>query len=74
MDRLKLLRRLVKVFDILVLASLTGVVTCLFLLIWRFNWTSVKVLVTCGGVLIVSEVLSRVFKEIYIELTDGTKN
>ena len=74
MDRLKLLRRLVKVFDILVLASLTGVVTCLFLLIWRFNWTSVKVLVTCGVVLIVSEVLSRVFKEIYIELTDGTKN
>mgnify|MGYP003622811475 CR=1 FL=1 len=74
MDRLKLLRRLVKVFDILVLASLTGVVTCLFLLIWRFNWTSVKVLVTCGVVLIVSEVLSRVFKEIYIELKDGTKN
>ena len=74
MDRLKLLRRLVKVFDILVLASLTGVVTCLFLLILRFNWTSVKVLVTCGVVLIVSEVLSRVFKEIYIELKDGTKN
>lgn len=74
MDRLKLLRRLVKVFDVLVLTSLTGVVTCLFLLIWRFNWTSVKILVTCGIILIVSEVLSRVFKEIYIELKDGTKN
>ena len=74
MDKLKLLKRLVKVFDMLVLVSLTGVVTCLFLLIWRFNWTSVKMLVTCGVILVVSEVLSRVFKEIYIELKDGTKN
>ena len=74
MNKLKLLRRLVKVFDTLVLSSLVAVVICLFLLIWKFNWTSVKILITCGIILVVSEVLSRVFKEIYIELKDGTKN
>ena len=74
MNKLKLLRRLVKVFDTLVLSTLVAVVTCLFLLVWRFNWTTVKVLITCGIVLVISEVLSRVFKEIYIELKDGTKN